>query len=268
MERLPLWGEHVPHGWVTGDDALGRHTQVRHALRERGERSGLGGPCTTTRRDVEAPLPASPGRGRRPQAPWQSVPAWRQALHPPAWRRLTVRDGEQGPVDIEMLTCRVQTRLERKRTGPDAWLVVPRRPLSDTRTVEPQGSPDATDQDARYRSRYSCSPTGVFAGELAAPSLAELARVIKAGACIAARFKRGKGEAGMDAYQVRTWQGWHHHMALSLIAVWFLIGETPRGQQGTPALTLPQVRYGLSVLLLEAFCTLSIASLCRHVQRQ
>jgi len=30
----------------------------------------------------------------------------------------------------------------------------------------------------------------------------------------------------MDEYQVRTWQGWHHHMALSLMAVWFLIGET------------------------------------------
>jgi SRSO17 transposase len=50
----------------------------------------------------------------------------------------------------------------------------------------------------------------------------------------------------MDEYQVRTWQGWHHHMALSLIAVWFLIDETHRGQQLTPALTLPQVRYGLS----------------------
>ena len=36
---------------------------------------------------------------------------------------------------------------------------------------------------------------------------------------------------GMDAYQVRTWEGWHHHMALTLIAVWFLIGETHRGQQ-------------------------------------
>src|SRR6266436_4531784 len=54
----------------------------------------------------------------------------------------------------------------------------------------------------------------------------------------------------------------------SLMAAWFLIGETHRGQQWTPALTLPQVRYGLSVLLLEAFCTLSIASICRHVQRQ
>jgi hypothetical protein len=56
-----------------------------------------------------------------------------------------------------------------------------------------------------------------------APSLAELARVIKAGTGIEASFKRGKGEVGMDAYQVRTWEGWHHHMALSLISVWFLI---------------------------------------------
>ena len=38
--------------------------------------------------------------------------------------------------------------------------------------------------------------------ELEEPSLAELARVIKAGACIEASFKRGKGEVGMDAYQV------------------------------------------------------------------
>ena len=34
-------------------------------------------------------------------------------------------------------------------------------------------------------------------------------------------------------------------MALSLMAVWFLIGETHGGQQLTPALTLPQVRYGV-----------------------
>ena len=104
--------------------------------------------------------------------------------------------------------------------------------------------------------------------ELKEPSLGELARVIKAGACIEASFKRGKGEAGMDEYQVRTWQGWHHHMALTLIAVWFLIGETHRGQQLTPALTLPQVRYGLSVLLLEVYCTPGIDYICRQVYRQ
>ena len=169
---------------------------------------------------------------------------------------------------IEMVTCRVQTRIERKRTGPQEWLVVTRRPLTDERTLEPRASRDATDQDEHHRYHYYLTPTGVSEVRLQEPSLDELARVIKAGTCIEASFKRGKGEVGMDEYQVRTWHGWHHHMALSLMAVWFLIGETHRGQQWTPALTLPQVRYGLSVLLLEVFCTPGVDDICRQVQRQ
>ena len=80
LEMLDEWGEQVPHSWVTGDDELGRHTRFRHELRERGERSVLGVPCTTTMRDLEAPLPELSGRGTRPQAPWQSVTQWRQGL--------------------------------------------------------------------------------------------------------------------------------------------------------------------------------------------
>jgi SRSO17 transposase len=268
LEMLDTWGDQVPHGWVTGDDELGRHMRFRHALRERGERYVLGVPCNTTIRDREAPLPVYAGRGRPPKAPWQSVTQWRQSLDAEAWTHLTVRDGEKGPVEIEMVRCRVQTRLERKCTGPEEWLVVTRQPLSDDRIWGPRASRDATDQDARYRYHYYLSPTCGSKGELAEPSLSELARVIKAGACIEASFKRGKSEVGMDEYQVRTWEGWHHHMALSLVAVWFLIGETHRGQQWTPALTLPQVRYGLSLLLLEVFYTPGIDSICRQVQRQ
>jgi SRSO17 transposase len=268
LEMLDTWGDQVPHGWVTGDDELGRHMRFRHSLRERGERYVLGVPCTTTMRDLEAPLPAYAGRGRPPKAPWQSVTQWRQGLDAAAWTHLTVRDGEKGPVEIELVRRRVQTRLERKCTGPEEWLVVTRQPCSDDRTWGPRASRDATDQDARYRYHYYLSPTCVAAGKLAEPSLADLARVIKAGACIEASFKRRKSEVGMDEYQIRTWEGWHHHMALSLMAVWFLIGETHRGQQYTPALTLPQVRYGLSVLLLEVFCTPGVHAICRQVQRQ
>jgi SRSO17 transposase len=268
LEMLDLWGAQVPHGWVTGDDELGRHTGFRQALRERGERYVLGVPCNTIIRDLEAPLPAYHGRGRRPKAPWHSVSAWRHALDPDGWTRVTVRDGEKGPVELELVTRRVQTRLERKRTGPHEWLVVTRRPLADEGALAGQSSPDACDQDVHHGYRYYLTPTGVAKQDLEEPSLGELARVIKAGTCIEASFQRGKGEAGMDAYQVRTWEGWHHHMALTLIAVWFLIGETHRGQQWTPALTLPQVRYGLSVLLMEMFCTPGIDSICRHVHRQ
>ena len=123
---LELWSALVPQGWVTGDDELGCHTPFRHALRERGERYVLGVPCHTTMRDLEAPLPAYQGRGRRPKPPWQSVTGWRQSLAPEGWTRVTVRDGEKGPVEMEMVTRRVQTRLERKQMGPEEWLVVTR----------------------------------------------------------------------------------------------------------------------------------------------
>src|SRR6266404_3824826 len=115
LAMLDQWGEQVPHGWVTGDDELGRHTRFRHDLRERGERSVLGVPCTTTMRDLEAPLPAYAGRGRRPKAPWQSVTEWRTSLPADGWTHLTVRDGEKGPEEIELVRRRVQTRIERKR---------------------------------------------------------------------------------------------------------------------------------------------------------
>jgi len=268
LEMLDLWHAQVPHGWVTGDDELGRHTRFRQALRERGERYVLGVPCNTIIRDLEAPDSVYQGRGRPPKAPWQSVRAWRQSLSSEGWTQLMVRDGAKGAVGTELVRRRVQTRLERKRTGPEEWLVVTRCPLSDDRPLEGKASPDAIEHDGRYGYRYYLTPTSVAHTALKEPSLGELARVITAGTCIEASFKRGKGEAGMDEYQVRSWEGWHHHMTLTLIAVWFLISETHRGQQWTPALTLPQVRYGLSVLLLETFLTLGVSSICRQVQRQ
>ncbi len=54
-------------------------------------------------------------------------------------------------------------------------------------------------------------------------------------------------------------------MALSLLAVWVLVREIHRGQKLTPGLTLPQVRDGLSLLLLEIYCTPGIDDICRQV---
>ncbi len=193
---------------------------------------------------------------------------WRQALGAEKWTRLTVRDGEKGPVESEMGQRRVQTRLDHKRTGPAAWRVVTRRPLTPDRLGEGKFSPDATAHDGRYRHGSSLTPTPVSEAELQEAALTALARVSQAGTCMEASCKRGKGAGGLDAYQGRPWQGWHHPIALSLMAVWFLSGETPRGQQWPPALTLPPVRDGLSRLLLEGCGPLGIDSLCRHVQRQ
>jgi hypothetical protein len=78
---------------------------------------------------------------------------------------------------------------------------------------------------------------------LASPStevpLAKLAEVHARRHAAEELFGAGKGEVGLGHYEVRSWVGWHHHMTLSLLALWFLQlekgrlgGENP-GADGT-----------------------------------
>jgi len=194
LEMLDLWGDQVPHGWVTGDDELGRHTQFRGSY-DTGA-SVMCSVCPVTRRYVTW----RPRRPRirawtSPKAPWQSVSAWRRSLTLEGWTRLTVRDGEKGPVEIEMVKRRVQTRLERKRTGPEEWLVVTGVPLGRQYLG---GEILAGCHRARRPVSLLLLPHADLCVkvEIKEPSLSELARVIKAGLCIESSFKRGKGEAG------------------------------------------------------------------------
>jgi hypothetical protein len=54
---------------------------------------------------------------------------------------------------------------------------------------------------------------------------------------------------------------------LALISGWRLLGATHRGQPWTPILVLPHMRYELSALLMEVFCTFCRPSMCRQVHR-
>ena len=61
--------EGLPHGWVGGDDELGRPSEFRAALRTRHERYVLDVPCNTRIRDVQA------GKGRKRKAPFVAAGA-------------------------------------------------------------------------------------------------------------------------------------------------------------------------------------------------
>ena len=52
---------------------------------------------------------------------------------------------------------------------------------------------------------------------------------------------------------------------VSLLAVWCLLGATPRGQPWTPTVTLPQGRNGLSAWRMAVLSTFRELSLCRQV---
>src|SRR5262249_48942284 len=41
-------------------------------------------------------------------------------------------------------------------------------------------------------------------------------------------FQAAQGGGGLGIYEVRSWVGWHHHMTLTLLALWFLVRERRR----------------------------------------
>ena len=212
LEMLDESAKALPHSWVAGDDEMGRPSGFRRKLSGRGERYLLGVPSNTLVRDLDVPPPEYSGHGRHPKSPFLRLDRWRAALAEEAWTRVEVRDGEKGPLVVDVAKRRVQARTETGGTGPDELLFA-------TREVQ---------SDGQFKHDYYLSNAGP--GE----SLAELARVSRAAHRVEECFRRAKSEAGLADYQVRGWRGWHHHQTLSLLAAWFLNRETRRGKNPDP----------------------------------
>jgi SRSO17 transposase len=208
----------LPHGWITGDDEFGRASEFRAALRLRKERYVLDVPCNTTVRDLERRRPPRKraGVGRKRAVPFVRADAWAAGPPESRWERITVRDGEKGPLVVDAMTARVRAKQE-GRIGPEERLVV----------IRPVGESQID---------YALTNAGP---EVA---LADVVRAQRQRHRIEELFATGNGEAGLDHYEVRSWVGWHHHMTLSLVALWFLCldrrrvgGENPGGDGASNA---------------------------------
>lgn len=211
LEMLRRRGDALPHAWVAGDDEMGRPAWFRKRLALDGGCYLLTVPANTTVRDLEEPPPPYGGHGRRPKAPFRGVRAWCAALPAGAWTKLTVRDGEKGPLEVEIVARRVESKVDRRVVGFEETLVV-----------------------IRYLDGGVLKHDYHLSNAAPETPLPEFARVAKAAHRIEECIKRSKSEAGLGEYQVRGWRGWHHHMALSLIATWFLVVEARRGKKDGP----------------------------------
>ncbi|MGB9128499.1 MAG: IS701 family transposase [Thiobacillus sp.] len=212
LEMLVQHGAVLPHGWVAGDDEMGRSSAFRRDLRTLGERYLLAVPSNTLVRDLEMSPPAYGGRGRHPQVPFMRVDRWCAALPESVWTTISVRDGAKGPLLVQAVKTRVQAKTDRRRNGPEEMLVILR-----------EAQDDGTMKHDYYLSNAS-----------AETSLTEFARVAKAEHRIEECLERAKSDAGLAQFQVRNWIGWHHHQTLSLLAAWFLTQEDRRGKKIHP----------------------------------
>ena len=134
---------------------------------------------------------------------------------------------------VDVVTRRGLSRTHRRQQGDEELLVVLRYRARD---------PERVGQ-------------GAYALSNAAPEtpLPELARVAKAAHRIAACLQRSKSAAGLADYEGRHWAGWQQQPTLALRATGCLERETHRGKKWTLALTFPQIRQGIAMIVREAF---------------
>ena len=106
-----------PHGRIVGDDEPGRAAEFRAALRRRPERYVSDVPCNTTVRDLDRRRPPrkEAGVGRKCEVPFQRADAWAASQPESRWERIAAREGEKGPLVVDAMSARVQT----KRDGAD-----------------------------------------------------------------------------------------------------------------------------------------------------
>jgi len=198
---------HLSGHWVAADEVYGNSPEFRDGVAALALWYVADVACDLPVFSEEAPtgLPPYSGRGRRPvklrllpgATPAQEVQALAAALPESAWQEIEVAEGAQGPRIYRFARQRVWESRE-GLPGRECWLLM--------RT-------NRDGEEPRYA--LSNAPADV--------PLRRLAQVQTTRWRIETEFETLKGEVGLDEYEVRSWRGWHHHVALALLAGAFLL---------------------------------------------
>ncbi|WP_261341182.1 transposase [Fimbriiglobus ruber] len=210
----------VPFRWVGGDSVYGDNPTFVQGVRRLGKWYVLDIACDTqvwTQRPevIPADQRPKPSRGRRPTQP-RIVGERRRVdeviayLPATAWHRVVVGDGTKGPRVYEYAEVTVWFR-EDERPGITRATVSAAIPEPGTGGhVPPVQCPADVGRE-------------------------KLAEIRGRRWTIEEDFQIGKGECGLDEYETRGWVGWHHHTALSMLALAFLVLQKHRlGEKRAP----------------------------------
>lgn len=222
IDRLRGWG--LRSQPILADAGYGNSSEFRQGLAHRQLHYVVGVESNTvvwnqpTRR-VQARRRGRPGRPRRPYY-YRGQP---QALSdlattlPPAeagWRTVTWRQGTRGPQRSRFFACRVQPAHGHGQGRPElepVWLLI-------------EWPPEA---EAPTKYWFSNLPEGV--------SLRRLVELAKLRWRVEQNYQQLKEELGLDHYEGRGWQGWHHHVTLVCLAYAFLLLERQRHKKNSGA---------------------------------
>jgi SRSO17 transposase len=198
--------QQIPFQWVGGDSVYGDSPTFVQGVRALGKWYVVD-VSSEAHVWLQQPQMGKPGpRGGRakPKTKPISVAEAAAQLSPSSFRRITVSEGSQGAIVYEYAEMTVWFSEDGYPTDTPERLLV-RRSLN---------------QDGELKYHRSNAPPKVT-----------LQRLGEQRACrwtIEEDIKASKGQCGMDEYETRGWIGWHHHTALSMLALLFLVIQKQR----------------------------------------
>jgi SRSO17 transposase len=214
----------VRFAWVGMDGGYGKEPALLRALDADGEvfMADVHKDQQVYLDDPRPQVPAPKGRGRQPrravaQTPAQRVDTWAGAQPATAWEAVTLRDSTKGELAIEVLHRRAWL-WDGTEPAAHCWHLLVRRELG-----------------ARADLKYSLSNAA------AETPVLRLAQMQGQRFWVERTFQDGKSHAGLDHYQARGWRAWHHHMALVMMAMLFMLEERVAAADTLPLLSCSDV---------------------------
>ena len=159
-----------------------------------------------------------PGRGRpfkKQQAAAAAVTAESLAkgFRPEDWTRYVLRDSTRGELRVDIAHRRVWL-WDRTETAPRHWHLIVRREVGSPKTL-----------------KYTLSNAPPDTPRL------RLAQMQGQRYWVERAFEDAKGECGLADYQVLSWQSWHHHVTMVMLAMLFIAEQRVAHQPGLELLT-------------------------------
>jgi len=142
-----------------------------------------------------------------------------------SWKKITLRDGDKGKLEIEAIHRRIWY-WDGQREEAKCWHLIIRREVNSPNEI-----------------KYSLS------NAKSTTSIERLAHMQGQRFWIERSFQDGKSHCGLGDYQVRGWHGWNHHVALVTVAMLFMLKERMLNENDTPLLSCADIEILLTHFL-------------------
>jgi SRSO17 transposase len=227
----------VEYDWIGGDGLYGHNRQLTNGLDERGRLYVLD-VHKDERVYLECPniyLPEKKkGRGRKPeklkakQEPIR-IDQYTDGLKETDWEKAKVRKTAKGWLKLKVHLVDVWVWDGKEKQARRRTLVI-------TKTNENRPKIKYSFSNGKV-DEYSCKEYAYF----------QVQRY-----WVERTFDDCKNELGMSDYQVRKWNGWHHHQSLVMLASLFLLKEKIQAQEEFPLMSVRDARI---LLIFKYFAT-------------